>query len=328
MLVKNYVYYWYNTFAKINQTTTTIQITENNIRTHIAPSALGHMEITKVQLKDLQSFLIELLTHGNKCPLHNIHSYGKPLSHWTVRKIRQILINAFQLAVKETLIPYNYATDTTPISVPMSTVIPFTIIQQKKILNITRNHRHHAAYMLCFYCGCRRGEILGLSWNNVHFTENYIFISQTLIMENNEPTLKKNHAKTSKSLRAIPIPKDLKFELHDVKKRQLQEKQALGKNWKNHDNLVFTNKDGSPVNPNYFSRNFKQCLKRHGFPKELHLHNTRHSWSTNLVQLGVPIPDIQAMGGWSRPDVLLTIYAQTVQKTHKKAIQKLYNACQ
>lgn len=222
MLVKNYVLYWYNTFAKINQTTTTIQITENNIRTHIAPSALGQMEITKVQLKDLQSFLVELLTRGNKCPLDNIHSYGKPLSHWTVRKIRQILINAFQLAVKETLIPYNYATDTTPISVPISTVIPFTIEQQKKFLNITRNHRHHAAYMLCFYCGCRRGEILGLSWNNVHFTENYIFISQTLIIENHKPTLKKNHAKTSKSLRAIPIPKDIKFELHDIKKRQLQ----------------------------------------------------------------------------------------------------------
>ena len=61
-----------------------------------------------------------------------------------------------------------------------------------------------------------------------------------------------------------------------------------------------------------------------GLPSDLHLHSTRHTWATNMVQLGIPLSDIQALGGWSRPDVLLRIYAHTLQESQKKAINKLW----
>ena len=42
-----------------------------------------------------------------------------------------------------------------------------------------------------------------------------------------------------------------------------------------------------------------------------------------MLQQNVPIIDIQNLGGWSRPDTLLRVYAHTVKKTQISAINKL-----
>ena len=176
--------------------------------------------------------------------------------------------------------------------------------------------------VLLFFSGCRRGEILGLSWENINWKDECIYIKQSLIMENGEPKLKKG-TKTIKSIRTIPIPHEIKLALRKVYIRQKNERNN-NKNYNNPYNLVFATEIGSLPNPQYFSRNFKNKIKRLGLTKGLHIHSTRHTWATNMVQIGIPISDIQSLGGWSRPDVLLNIYAHSVQKTHKKAINKLF----
>ena len=47
-----------------------------------------------------------------------------------------------------------------------------------------------------------------------------------------------------------------------------------------------------------------------------------------MIQLGIPITDVQSIGGWSRPDTLLNIYSHTVKDTQRKAIKKLYHEFQ
>lgn len=87
----------------------------------------------------------------------------------------------------------------------------------------------------------------------------------------------------------------------------------------------FTSKDGSPYNPNYFSRNFKNLIKHMPFLSDnLHLHSTRHTWATNMLQCGATISDAQALGGWSRPDTLLNVYAHSVKESQRRAMKKLY----
>ena len=59
-------------------------------------------------------------------------------------------------------------------------------------------------------------------------------------------------------------------------------------------------------------------------PNTLHVHSVRHTWATNMIQCGIAITDVQALGGWSRPDTLLNIYAHTVKESQRKAVNKLY----
>ena len=323
MNVGDYVEYWYNTYRITRHAASTAALAKNYIQVHIHPSTLGQMEITEAKTADYQIFLRDLLLHGNKCKLPSLNTYGQPLSHWTVAKIRQILVAACRWAVHEGIITKNYAEETESIPIVKTNTSVFSIENQRKFLQHTRNHRFYVAYVLFFFTGCRRGEILGLSWEHIHRRENYIVIDQTLIMENGATKLKKKHAQTEKSLRSIPIPKDIRLLFHEVEQRQKQEKNSVP-GWSNPDNLVFTNADGSPVNPMYFSRNFKNVCKRLGFPADIHLHCTRHTWATNMIQCGVPISDVQALGGWTTPEMLLKIYAHTVRDSQRKAVVKLY----
>ena len=325
MKIGDYIEYWYNTYRVMRHAPTTAALIRNDIRVHIKPSKLGQMDIADARTVDYQLFLRDLLMHGNKACLANLNTYGQPLSPYTVTKIRQILIAAGRWAIREGLIDRNFAEETERIPVTKSHATVFSVEDQRKFLRYTRYHRHYVAYVLFFFTGCRRGEILGLSWNHVHRRENYIEIAQTLVIESGVPKLKRNHAKTERSIRSIPIPKDVRMLFQEVEARQKHERQTVS-GWKNPENLVFTGKDGSPVNPSYFSRNFKNICKRLGFPSDLHLHCTRHSWATNMLQCGAAISDIQALGGWTTPDMLLRIYAHTVKDSHRKAMMKLYKS--
>lgn len=323
MLLKDYVLYWYKTYKEPVQEPNTAAVNLCYLHVHLFPSPLGQKDLSAIHTHDIQEFLADLLLQGNRCPIKSIATYGKPLSRWTVSRIRQLLIAALNSAVKEGLVSYNCAADTTSIPLPASTVTPFTAEEQHIFLSHTRNHRFYLIYLLYFYTGCRRGEILGLSWASVQWSKDCILITQTLIMENGIPVLKHKHAKTAKSIRAIPIPKDIKIRLHEWKRQQQREKTQY-KDWHNPDDLVFTQKNGKAVNPATFSASFKRKAIKLGLSPHLHLNCTRHSWTTNMVQMNIPISDIQALGGWSRPDILLQIYAQTVQKSQKKAINRLY----
>ena len=318
----DYVLYWYKVYKMPKHEPSTVGVQLNYIHTHIQTSIVGQMQLNEVSTSDLQKFLGQLLLAGNRSSIKSLNSYGKPLSHWTVQKIRQMLIAAYNQALKENMVQHNYAADTDPIPRSISNYSFFSTEHQQKFLAQTKNHRFYAAYLLLFYTGCRRSEILGLSWNNINFKQNYITINQTLVLEHNLPVLKKR-TKTQGSNRTIPIPQEIKLQLRIVQHNQKIEK-AADPHWLNQENLVFTNKDGSVHNPNYFSRNFKETVKRLGFPSNLHLHSTRHTFATNMFQLGIPLTDIQSLGGWSSPDVLLRIYAHSVQKSHRKAINKLF----
>lgn len=317
-----YIKIWYTTYKMPKHQETTAVVQLNYINTHIQPSELGKMSLTDIRTRHIQEFLSGLLLSGNKSKLPTHH--GKKLSNWTVQKIRALLIAAFNQAIKEKLIEYNYAADTDSIPTPQTSGTAFSMEQQQIFLKATQNHRFHLAYLLLFYTGCRRAELLGLSWENVAFKENTIFINQTLVGYKNGYVLKQR-TKTFASIRSIPITKELKSMLREWQRKQKYEKMTTP-NWCNKYNLVFTNKDGSPVNPAYFSRNFKNKCRKLGFSDNLHLHCTRHTFATNMLQLNVPLPDIQALGGWSSTDTLMRIYAHTVQKSHRKAIQKLYKS--
>lgn len=322
MKLKDYMLYWYNTYRLPRQQKTTQIVNLSLINNHIIGSIVGEMELCDVTTRDLQEFLTEEFLHGKKTVLKNLDLRGKALSPYTVIKLRQLLVAMFRQAVKENIVVSNAAENTEPLPIPWHDSPVFTPDNQKKFLEAARNHRFYIAYVLLFYLGCRRSEILGLNWDSIDFRKNILIIRQELLLENNEVVLRKR-GKTRNSIRTIPFPKEIKFLLGEWRKRQKEESRAEG--YKNEYNLVFCNKDGTPHNPAYFSRNFKALIKRLDFcSDELHLHSTRHTWATNMVQLGISITDIQALGGWSRPDTLLNIYAHSVKDSQRKAMKKLF----
>ncbi len=324
MKLKDYMLYWYQTYRMPRQVKTTQQTCLSLIHNHICDSEIGEKELSDINTSDIQSFLTDELMHGCKVRLKHYSRIGQPLSSHSVVKLRQLLVAMYRQAQKENIVIKNVAEDTERVPLPWKEAPVFTPEAQRKFLVATKTHRFYAAYVLLFFLGLRRSEVLGLAWDAVDFRRNSIMIKRALVVEGKSIVLR-SRTKTRASVRILPIPQEIKFILQEHRQRQKEEALMLGEKYRNEYGLVFTSKDGSPYNPIYFSRNFKNMIKRMSFlPDSLHLHSTRHSWATNMLQCGIPISDAQSLGGWSRPDTLLNIYAHSVKDSQRKAIKKLY----
>ncbi len=281
------------------------------------------MDIKTAKAKDYQIFLTNLMMEGNKCKLESRKSYGRPLSKVTVSKIRQILVRALDCAVREGIIKTNHAAATERVTGITKLTPIFTPKMQHDFLHKARRTKLYLAFVLGFFTGCRRGEILGLSWKNINLQDSIININQIVVLENRKAVLKKNHAKTASSIRTIPIPRKIRDMLASYKLRQEKEAAKVN-NYDNPEGIVFTKADGGLINPSNFSRCFKKICEGLGFPENMHFHCTRHTWATNMLQSGAAISDVQALGGWTSPDMLLKIYSHSVKDSHRKAIEHMF----
>lgn len=299
----------------------TRQVQWTYINYHIIPH-LGFLYLHQVQTSHIQETLNDLAKRGNQSKLKHNTCNGDPLSSWTLKKIRALLLASFEKALQEGLIQNNPVKGTEPITVQTLQVAPFTPEQQKVFLEGTKNHRFHVAYQLLFFTGCRRSEILGLTWDCVDLDQRQIQIRKVLININGTPLLKE-YPKTKSSVRTIPLHPSLVLMLRKhYAKQKLEAKQIP---WNNEHNLVFCNKDGTPHSPSYFLHNFKNAIKKLDLPRKLRVHSTRHTFATNLLQLpGVSIADVQHLGGWADTRVVLDIYAHSVKDTHRNAVQRLF----
>lgn len=320
-LLKDWITYWYKTYKETKHALTTQQVQKTYIRCHIVPG-IGNYYIDEIDTATIQQFLNELLIKGNKSKLKNCNKEGYPLASWTVKKIRSLLMTAFEVAVRDDLISYNPVENTEPITVQTLKVAYFTPEQQKLFLDYTQKHRFNTAYQLLFYTGCRRSEILGLTWDNVDLIRSQIYVEKVLVNINGTPIFK-NYPKTKASVRTIPLHPDMTKLLKQHKKNQEIEKKN-NPLWNNKLNLIFVNKDGSPHSPNYFLHNFKNVVKKLNLPSNLRIHSTRHTFATNLLQLGVPLVDVQHLGGWSDTRVVLEIYSHIVKDSHRSAVEQLF----
>ena len=75
--------------------------------------------------------------------------------------------------------------------------------------------------------------------------------------------------------------------------------------------------------PERLFQRFKKLLIKTGLDTDLNIHSIRHSVATRLLNLGASIRTVQAIGGWSSPDVLLKVYAHTSPEEVRKATELL-----
>ncbi|GLW91886.1 tyrosine-type recombinase/integrase [Actinokineospora globicatena] len=101
--------------------------------------------------------------------------------------------------------------------------------------------------------------------------------------------------------RVIGLPHQLCVELEEHREIQEHERHAAGQLWQGLD-LVFTNLTGGPI---HFSEDFRawKALLGDAGVRDARLHDARHTAATMLLILGVPLPVVMKLMGWSNAAV-------------------------
>ena len=143
--------------------------------------------------------------------------------------------------------------------------------QVKQLLEAARGDRFECLYVLAVTCGLRRGELLGLNYEDIDLK------LSTLQVKRSVSKGKTNLPKTSKSRRSIKLSRTAMESLRRHKMRQ-----TVLSEW------VFCTHKGAPISSQNLLWNAWDDIRRKAqLPQGTHLHQLRHTCATLLLQENV-----------------------------------------
>ena len=191
-----------------------------------------------------------------------------------------------------------------------------------KFLSSARGDRLGTTFRLAALTGMRRGEVLGLRWQDVSLDDARVRVTQTLVMVGGSPQL--SVPKTDRSRRSISLDSGTVSALREWRVRQLEERVAYGEGWEEN-GLVFTREDGAWVRPDWFSRKFHRLAADAELPA-IPLHGLRHSAATFHLSAGTPIAVVSQMLGHSSSAVTMDVYSAVLPSMTEAAMEKFADA--
>lgn len=313
MKLGEYFEYWLKEYCYNNLSINTIEGYEQYIEKHIKPK-LGNIELEKLKPLQLQSFYSEKLENGK------LNGKGG-LSRQTVRTLHRIIHGALTQAVKWQLVSRNVADCVEPPK-PKKYEAKFLNDEQTNLLiEKVKKSDIYIPVIIAIFTGMRRGEVLGLSWQNVNLEKRYIRVEQELSCT--KQGLKILPPKTNKSKRNIAIPDTLVNILKKHKTEQIKNKLLLGQEYQN-ENMVCTYSNGKLFYPKRFSAKFHELLEKNGLPI-VRFHDLRHSHASLLVKLGVQPKIISERLGHSNISITMDLYSHLYEEADREVADMFEN---
>lgn len=272
---------------------------------HVEPY-LGNIQLQNLNLMILQSYVIRLVNESN-------------LSNSSINRVLSILNVAFKKAKRSKLIKDNPMENVEYPREPKKEMSIWTLDEINKFLQSVRKHRYYMAYLLAIYTGMRKGEILGLRWNDIDFTNNIIYIR--FILDYDSKTLKYG-TKTESGNRSVYISERLSKELL-LHKDRLEKEKVRYPNY-NHQDLVVCTRYGNFVDPASLTRRFQKQAENNGIVP-IRFHDLRHSHATLLLQQNINPKIVSERLGHSAIHITLNRYSHVLPSMQKDVADRLNN---
>jgi integrase len=297
-----------------------------DVRNHIVP-AIGQHRLARLEPEHIEHLYTVLLDKG--------------LNAGSVHHVRRTLNKALNDAVRRRRLPRNpVALAHTP-RYDAPDIEPLTFTEARALLAAAEDEPNGAAFMLAISLGLRRGEVLGLSWDDVDLDAGHLAVRRQLerrdwkhgcadpdrcderpsrCPQRNGGGLVLAELKTKGSRRTLPLPPPLVAALRTHRQRQRAARIHAGTVWAN-SGMVFTTVTGRPVAPHDHSLHWTAFLEGAGV-RPARLHDARHTAATFLLVQGVDQRVVMSMFGWTST-TMTTRYQHVVPELVEEANRRM-----
>ena len=179
---------------KSNLKATTLKGYRSYLRKHLLPE-FGEMNLLEISVDDLQDFLND----------------RKELAHKTLREFIVFLRQIFDGAMEDKKLTFNPARSkklhNPSDKVTVREALPLEIVLQilQDICGLEEDERRLMALLLL--TGMRRGEVLGLRWEDIDFEKKMLSVQRNVTFPSNQPNI--TTPKTENGVRQVPVDDNL-----------------------------------------------------------------------------------------------------------------------
>lgn len=249
---------------------------------------LGPRIAQTVSKDDVEDLVEHMLTKGRK-------RGGKPgtgLSGRSVNLTLGRLKAAFEMAVREGKLVRNVVALVEPVAYQQAEREPWSKAEVRAFLRAITGDRLMVAWRLSLY-GLRRGEVLGLRWEDIDLTAGTLTVRQTRVLCDYK--VRVEAPKSRNGYRTLPLDADLNAGLKALRKLQQAEAEEASEAYEA-SGYVVTDELGAPVHPEWYSDEFGRIL-RSAKLRRITLHDSRHTTLSLMEKAGVPISVISKWAG-------------------------------
>jgi integrase len=285
----------------------TVQSYRDTINRYVTPK-IGRVKLEKLRPLDIEHMLTALRGDGKSAAL--------------LAYSLRVLKMALQQAVRWQMLPRNVADSVKPPKIERQEMQVWTRQQVKAFLDVTEDHPLHAAFYLALMTGMRRGELVGLKWEDMDLDRARLTVKNNLVevigapvegkTRLNRPTassvrLEVSTPKSKASRRTIVLSKGTVEKLRQQRARQEVWRRDAAEAW-TAQGFVFTTAIGTPVWPSALAKAFAALLERSEVPS-IRFHDMRHTAASLMISMGIPPKTVSERLGHS--DVAFTLRTYT-----------------
>lgn len=307
MTVADFLKHWTAHKEREGNKPNTVQSYRDTVNRYITPN-LGRVKLEKLRPLDIEHMLTELRADGK----------STSLQVYTLRVLKM----ALQQAVRWQMLPRNVADAVKPPKIERQELQVWNRQQVATFLEATEAHPLHAAFYLALLTGMRRGELVGLKWEDVDLDRARLTVRNNLVEVIGAPIEGKtrlNKATASSVHLEVSTPKSKASRRTIVLSKgtvqKLREHQEQQRAWRKHaaeawteQGFVFTTTTGALVWPSALAKAFTALLKEAEVPA-IRFHDMRHTAASLMISMGIPPKTVSERLGHS--DVAFTLRTYT-----------------
>jgi len=293
---------------------TTFLSYEGHVERHLIP-ALGRIPLQQLTGTHINAFYAKLLSE-------NGDGQKRQISPSTVRRIHATLHRALADAVRWNKLgrnPVEAADPPRAASGAEHEMKVWSLGDLRAFLASERETPLYPLWLTLATTGMRRGEVLGLRWQDVDLEAKTISIRQTRVVAGYQPLL--STPKTRRGKRQLVLDPATVAALEENGRCQKAERLGAGGLGKDA-GLVFTRADGEPYHPERISKLFVQAGKRAGLPR-IRLHDLRHTYATLALAAGVHPKVVSERLGHANIGITLDCYSHCLPAISEAAANRV-----